>query len=71
MCCREVAATGDHRLTGGESAVLVDPSPTFVQDRRAARCVDRTVHTAAPLQAVVGGVDDRVDGLRCDVANDD
>jgi hypothetical protein len=61
---REPAGSGCFRVAD----VAAAEQAALLQDRRPARAVDRPVHSPTTEQARVRGVDDRVDGLRRDVA---
>jgi hypothetical protein len=66
MARRQVVALGDARLAGRAAA---DPL-ALLEQPRPGRAVDCAVDPAAAAQALIGGVDDRVDLLPSDVALD-
>src|SRR6185369_1967473 len=69
--CGKVSG-GRRNGAAGRATALLGPDPVaFEHDRGAARAMDRSIHAAAADQARVGGVDDRVDLLLRDVADDE
>ncbi len=67
MARRQPVTAGDPGIAGVAAAERF----TFGEQFGTGRAMDRTVDTAAAEQGGVGGVDDRVDGERGDVGDDD
>jgi hypothetical protein len=62
VLAREVASGGRYGLSHRESfgVLLRADAPAFLEDGRAARSVDRTIHATSTTQRRIGGVDDGV-----------
>jgi len=61
---RQPIAARDPRLSGRAAA----DAPALLQQFRPGGAMDRAIHAAAAEQAVIGGIDDRVDRATGDVA---
>jgi hypothetical protein len=69
---REVAADGDHRLADRQPVGphAAAQGAAGVEDGRAAAAMDRAIDPAAAIQAAVGSVDDGVDGVVGEIADE-
>ncbi len=71
--CGEIASDGDDGLPGGEA--VTEPSgaepAAFVEDARSAATMDRAVDATSSEKRAVGCVDNGVDVLRGDIADED